>query len=724
MALQSSGRINLKQIATEYTDTAPHNMSEFYNGGSAGVSSNLVPSSGAIYLSDFYGATASTTVDSSAETILLVKAAGSGLENDAITYQNSSDVSTGFTETGNPQASTFSPYRSGGYSTYFDGTGDYLSTSDASNAIGSGDFTVEAWVYVTSLSSDIVIASSRVVSSSSNLYYNLGVTTAGKPYFQTRASGGTQYTAETAAGTIETNKWYHIAGVRESNVNKIYVNGTVGSTTSNDGGLNLTEATIGVGFFNYPGYVYYMSGYIRDFRLVKGTAVYTSAFTPPTEALTAVSGTELLACHLPYIADGSTNDHSITVSGNAHTEPFGPYDYSPWTADDVGGSVYFDNTAGDRILTSATSAIGTSDFTIEAWVYPNSFSTQEPIICCSDDTTGDTNNWQMNLDANGDLVFRYNGSTSVTSTAGTVLNTWNHVAVTATGGTIYLWVNGKTDTNVSYSHNYTDTRIKIGVNRSHAQTFDGYIADARVIIGTAQYTSNFTPPTAPLSHTGSQTTLLMNNKSDANIYDAAAGNVLVSVEDPLYNEGVRSNTASRQFTTSSSMYWSGEGNYLQLVDNDNLFTFGTGDFTIEFWMRADATASGPNSPILIDFRNTFTASLAPLLYISVNSTDLKWFVNGSTRITGTSSFTTGTWYHIAVSRSSGSTKMFVDGTQVGSTYSDTNNYIVHTDRPVIGTNGGDVTAGHFQGRMQDIRITKGLGRYTANFTPPTAEFEL
>jgi len=155
MALQSSGRINLKQIATEYTDTAPHNMSEFYNGGSAGVSSNLIPSSGAIYFSDFYGATASTIVDSSAETVLLVKATGNSLDNDAITYQNSSDVSTGFTETGDPQASTFSPYRSGGYSIYFDGSGDYMNPKTAFDGISphwssaTDEWTIEFWIYRT-----------------------------------------------------------------------------------------------------------------------------------------------------------------------------------------------------------------------------------------------------------------------------------------------------------------------------------------------------------------------------------------------------------------------------------------------------------------------------------------------------------------------------------------------------------------------------------------------
>ena len=102
-----------------------------------------------------FSLTFSTIVDSSAETILLMKAAGNSATNADITYQNSSDVSTGFTETGTPQASTFSPYRSGGYSAYFDGSGDYLQYAASNSTVvnwHSQSTTMEAWIYLNSSS--------------------------------------------------------------------------------------------------------------------------------------------------------------------------------------------------------------------------------------------------------------------------------------------------------------------------------------------------------------------------------------------------------------------------------------------------------------------------------------------------------------------------------------------------------------------------------------------
>jgi hypothetical protein len=74
-----------------------------------------------------------------------------------------------------------------------------------------------------------------------------------------------------------------------------------------------------------------------------------------------------------------------------------------------------------------------------------------------------------------------------------------------------------------------------------------------------------------------------------------------------------------------------------------------------------------------------------------------------------------------LSRSSGVTKLFLNGTQTGSNYTDTNAYLVSASRPIIGSNGFDLLI-PFNGYLDDIRITKGYARYTANFTAPTAPF--
>jgi hypothetical protein len=95
--------------------------------------------------------------------------------------------------------------------------------------------------------------------------------------------------------------------------------------------------------------------------------------------------------------------------------------------------------------------------------------------------------------------------------------------------------------------------------------------------------------------------------------------------------------------------------------------------------------------------------------------------NNIYRITGTTSIAANTWYHVAVSRYAGNTRLFVNGVQDGSTYSDSTNYLAVANRPVIGVGGG-LAAFFFNGYIDDLRITKGIARYTSNFTPPTTAF--
>jgi hypothetical protein len=94
-------------------------------------------------------------------------------------------------------------------------------------------------------------------------------------------------------------------------------------------------------------------------------------------------------------------------------------------------------------------------------------------------------------------------------------------------------------------------------------------------------------------------------------------------------------------------------------------------------------------------------------------------VNNANRITG-GVISNSVWTHIAVCRSNSNTKLFIVGTQSGSTYADTNNYLVCP--MMIGQFNDGVGAGNLNGYLDDIRITKGYARYTANFTAPTAPF--
>ena len=177
-------------------------------------------------------------------------------------------------------------------------------------------------------------------------------------------------------------------------------------------------------------------------------------------------------------------------------------------------------------------------------------------------------------------------------------------------------------------------------------------------------------------------------------------------------------TAQSKFG-GASVSLDGSGDYLQAPTNPE-FILGTGDFTLETWIYPLGFASGAGNndfAPLFDFRTQAGVAQVNVLFTFFGSSTLCLFVNGSIRITG-SPISTSSWTHVALSRSGGVTKLFVNGNQAGSNYSDTNNYVSPTLR--LGANiGGDA---FLNGYIDDLRITKGIARYTANFTPPTAPF--
>jgi len=152
------------------------------------------------------------------------------------------------------------------------------------------------------------------------------------------------------------------------------------------------------------------------------------------------------------------------------------------------------------------------------------------------------------------------------------------------------------------------------------------------------------------------------------------------------------------------------------LDGHADFAFGTGDWAIDFWLVWNATTV----TFLVDFRPDGEDGLYPTIYLQSDPA-VRYHTNGATRITGTTTLVSGTLYHVAVTRVAGTTRLFINGTQEGSSYTDANDYLVGADRPIFGTSGSS-GSGDFNGWQGEIRISKGDGRWSANFTPPTAPY--
>ena len=191
----------------------------------------------------------------------------------------------------------------------------------------------------------------------------------------------------------------------------------------------------------------------------------------------------------------------------------------------------------------------------------------------------------------------------------------------------------------------------------------------------------------------------------------AAAEVLRSKKGITAVGNAQVDTAQSQFGGASALF-DGTGDYLLV--NGFSSDFGTGDFTIETWVRFNTIGV----QVIYDRRTIGASSTGLLIYYS---SGFIYHGNGATRISGGTA-STGVWYHLSVSRSSGSTKMFLDGTQIGSTYTDTLNYAVTNQATYIGESVDFATASSpINGYLDEYRISNSA-RYTTTFTPSTTAF--
>jgi hypothetical protein len=171
-------------------------------------------------------------------------------------------------------------------------------------------------------------------------------------------------------------------------------------------------------------------------------------------------------------------------------------------------------------------------------------------------------------------------------------------------------------------------------------------------------------------------------------------------------------TSVKKYGTGSIAF-DGSGDWLNAISSPN-YGYGTGNFTIEFWVYP---TSSSGLKVLFDQRTGSSTSAVPTIYTS--SGTIYYYVSGNNRITG-GSLSLNQWSHIAICRSGTSTKLFINGTQSGSTFTDTTTYL---NAPVRIGDGNDGAGPYpYSGYIDDLRITKGFARYTANFTPPTQAF--
>jgi len=405
----------------------------------------------------------------------------------------------------------------------------------------------------------------------------------------------------------------------------------------------------------------------------------------------------------PYIrGDGATGNHvarsntSVVISTNANKY--------------YAQSGYFNGNGA--ALVSGTTIDIPGDFTFEAWVRfagNNSAVTDQHFFAVRDASGNGVSLMREYTNSNRFAI--YMGSTGISVAGTTTLadNTWYHVAATRSGSTVKLFVNGVQEyTGTPSSFTVGARKISVGGRWDAAYGLNGYLQDARLYIGKATYTSNFTPPSSIVDYnndtSGLRQTILalpMNNvyrygdaSSQLRTWGANCGSSAV-------NDIVVTSAQSKFY--GHSAYFDGNEDHLFLWNLNGQY-IGRNDFTVEGWVYHTGSAD-----------DTIFSDSSSFSFVYGASGNLRFYMaGGSNLVDANTSYISNQWVHVAVVRSNGTLTFYQNGVARGSHAYDYD--IGAFGAMYLGKFYGGSTQG-WAGYMNDIRIYNGFAKYTSGFTP-------
>ena len=383
-----------------------------------------------------------------------------------------------------------------------------------------------------------------------------------------------------------------------------------------------------------------------------------------------------------------------------------------------------DNQSNAKVLTDTTSdfAFGTDDFTIEMWFYKtvNAYGFLFDMRGGTDTTSTDGLSVTMGGGGNTELDLALNRSNIIRTNMDDISNDqWHHYAVSKDSNVYRVFIDGALQGSASNSTNLNQNKPMMignyhGNSSGGGYSFNGYIDEIRVTKGTARYTPNFTPATSAFASADDDVSFLSS-------FDGSDGDTTTSGLDEsdnnltiAYSSGDELSATQKKFGTTS----------LFVADNVTIsssagFNMGTGEFTIEGWWYF---TSFSNSFSLWDqWAGSATGAGNSQMWMSHSTAGkVKWYYDGSSLLQSNTTLSTGQWNHIAFVRESGTLKMYFNGQLDSNTQSFTGQF-GKTDTVFLGDQhaGGGGAPNYY---VDELRVTKGLARYTESFTAPTSAF--
>lgn len=571
---------------------------------------------------------------------------------------------------------------------FFNGTTDYVVVPDSADwDFGTGDFNFEVFFNTSSVAADLVFMDRN----SGNDFKFFWDQSEGK-YGCTLE--GTAYLSSASTPTV--NTWTHIRMKRTSGTLAFYVNAVATGTADASASDVTGTAALYIGSTSTPNTFY--SGWMKELRLIKGAS--TDVSTPTSE----------------YTSTSEANTKLLMHFDTPATSPLGP-------------AIYFDGN-GDYLTVpnGGDFDVGSGDFAIE--FFANCVDSTNIIRVIFDSGTVSSKGIEVALafGAAQYISVYLNGSAKINSaTIIYTLNTWSHFRVERTGGRLKAFQDGRQVADVADTTSITapEADPSIGAQQvTHDDRFFGYLREFVFVKGATIGGGNPYTPSQSGFTVDANTKLYIkgdeNNGVTTFVDSETTPKTVTTAGDTKikYTEDYRScifkdeigkfpypqGSAKVDFFAIGDGvgYFDATNSFLSIPDSED-WDFGTGTLTTELYVRWNSV--GTSSLLYRGAKNWGLEYAAGHLY---------WYAETATINDGTWTPIANTWYHLAVSRDETNSILFLNGTVLDTDANSTD--IVDTTELRIGVN--DSTANDFNGILDNIRISKGVARYTATFNPP------
>ncbi len=463
-------------------------------------------------------------------------------------------------------------------SLYFDGSSDYIDLSATSDFnFGTGDFTIEFWMYSGVNSTDtyyrrLWMTDGPTGNTSGNFQISITPTTGVINLWEDSSALDVSGVSD-----VTTSTWNHIAAVRSGSTLKLYVNGReeVSTTYTTSISPNSGSPRPRIGNYGAGGGQGDYNGYFQDYRVYKGVAKYTEEF-------------------LCGAVDSSITEQS--PSGISIPRKLNP---------STGGSTGFNMEGASTFLASNSDLTLDGDFTIEFWIYLESLQTDggsHPTVITFPAEASQGIIGQVYINSSNKYYSLQNsndGDVGRSAYKSAKVGRWQYITITRSSNSVRLFIDGVLSGNATNSTTYGNQLGVLrlgGYSRNHGM-IDGHISNLRIIKGTALYTSDFTPPTEPLTNVSGTSLLCFQSPTD--------------VEDVTVNSN--SSTVNNQNWLRTGSYSNTTpGNLVAAFDGD-LYTF----FGANGNSTAEATYTFPGSGIPFTKLEISGSNYAGL-YVKVN----------------------------------------------------------------------------------------------------------